>query len=139
MPHTMADPALLEVLEWLRGSAWWPDLAGAVLILETSEEAPPPLTLTRFLRTLALTGELHALAGIVLGRPGCADLPVADHPAYDDAILQVVRTEQGLSDLPLVTGVDLGHTDPMWTVPQGVPLHIDPVEQRLTFLQAGVV
>jgi muramoyltetrapeptide carboxypeptidase LdcA involved in peptidoglycan recycling len=32
----------LEVLDWLRGTAWWPDLDGAVLAIETSEEAPTP-------------------------------------------------------------------------------------------------
>lgn len=131
--------ACLEVLDWLRGSEWWPDLAGAVLLLETSEEAPEPEIVSRFLRTLALTGELQRLAGIVLGRPGGADLPVARHEEYDTAVLQVVRREEGLSDLPVVTNVDFGHTDPMWTIPQGVRLRVDPTAHRLTFLDAAVV
>ena len=131
--------ACLEALAWFPGSAWWPALDGAVLVLETSEEAPPPESLTRFLRTLALTGELARLSGIVLGRPGGADLPVEDHAAYDDAVLQVVRREQGLDELPIVTNVDVGHTDPMWTVPQGVRLRVDPGTERLTFLEAGVL
>lgn len=130
--------ACVEVLDWLRGSAWWPDLAGAVLVLETSEEAPPPDYLTRFLRALALTGELASLAGLVLGRPGGADLPVERHSDYDDAVLQVIRREEGLDGLPFVAGVDIGHTDPVWTVPQGIPLRIDPGAERLTFLEAGV-
>lgn len=129
----------LEVLDWLRGTEWWPDLAGAVLVLETSEEGPSPDVVARFLRVLGVTGELGALAGLVFGRPGGADVPVEDHEAYDEAILGVVRDEQGLPRLPVVCGVDVGHTDPVWTVPQGVPLHVDPVGQRLTFLEAGVV
>lgn len=128
----------LEVLDLLRGSDWWPSLAGAVLLLETSEEAPPPDRVTRFLRSLALTGELRGLAGIVLARPGGADLPVADHPAYADAVVRVVRDEQQLTDLPIVTGVDFGHTDPMWTIPQGVRMRVDPDAGALRFLEAGV-
>lgn len=131
-------PACLSPLDWLRGTPWWPSLDGAVLMVETSEEAPPPVLLTRWLRTLAVSGELARLAGIVLGRPGGADLPLAEHPAYDRALLQVVRDEEGLDDLPVVTGVDFGHTDPVWTIPQGVPVRLDPEAGEITFLEAGV-
>lgn len=125
----------LEVLDWLRGSAWWPELEGAVLLLETSEEQPPPQALARFLRVLALTGELGALAAIVVGRPGGAELDPLDHEAYDRALLDVVRREAGLDDLAVVTGVDFGHTDPMWTVPQGVALEVDTDARTLTFVE----
>lgn len=128
----------LEVLDWLRGSDWWPPLDGAVLALETSEEAPPPTLVQRFLRTLALTGELATLAGIVFGRPGGDELTDEERLAYDDAILRVVRTEQGLDELAVVTGVDFGHTDPMWTVPMGVTLAIDPVARTLTFTEQTI-
>lgn len=130
--------ACLEVLDWLRGSAWWPSLDGAVLLLETSEDMPPPETLTYFMRSLAVTGELHRLAAIGLGRPGGADLPLERHEAYDRALLRVVRDEQGLAELPVVTNLDFGHTDPMWTIPQGVAVRVDPGAERITFLESGV-
>ncbi len=131
--------ACLEVLDLLRGTAWWPSLDGVVLLLETSEEAPPPAALERFVRVLALTGELDRLAGLVLGRPGGADLPVSAHAAYDAVLRRVVREEHGAHDLPLVSNVDFGHTDPMWTIPQGVRLRVDPTDETLTFLETGVV
>jgi muramoyltetrapeptide carboxypeptidase LdcA involved in peptidoglycan recycling len=117
----------LEVLDFLRGTGLVAVARRAVLLLETSEDQPPPVSVTYLLRSLAATGELHRLAGIVFGRPGGADLPVDEHLAYDDAILRVVRDEEGLDDLPVVTNVDFGHTDPIWTVPQGAgELRIDP-------------
>lgn len=128
----------LEVLDFLRGTVWWPSLDGVVLVLETSEDQPPPASVTYLLRTLAVTGELHRLVGLVFGRPGGAELPVDAHVDYDAAILRVVRDEQGLTDLPIVTGVDVGHTDPMWTVPQGVRMRIDPKAATLTFLDPAV-
>lgn len=134
--HTVVG--CLEVLDWLRGSEWWPRLAGAVLFIETSEEAPSADVVARFLRALALTGQLQGLEGIVVGRPGGADLPISKHTDYDEAVLQVLRNEQGLVELPIVTNVDFGHTDPMWTVPQGIRLRIDPAAERLTFLEAAV-
>jgi len=129
----------LEILDLLRGTEWWPSLAGAVLFLETSEDQPPPENVTYLLRSLALTGELQALAGIVFGRPGGAGLPVGDHHKYDDAILRVVRDEQGLHDMPVVSNVDFGHTDPIWTVPQGTAVRVDPTTRAITFTESAVV
>lgn len=129
----------LEILGCLRGTQWWPSLAGSVLFLETSEDQPPPASVTYLLRSLALAGELEELAGIVFGRPGGADLPVEEHTEYDDAILSVVRDEQGLHDLPVVTNVDFGHTDPIWTIPQGTSVQVDPTTQTVTFTEAAVI
>lgn len=127
--------ACLEVLDWLRGSAWMPDLDGAVLLLETSEEAPPPEAVLRFLRVLHLTGDLARLSGIVLGRPGGEDLDETQHLEYDQALVRAVRDEAGIEDLPLVSGVDFGHTDPMWTVPQGLALRVDTETQVIEFVE----
>ncbi len=124
-------PMCLEVGQWLRGSPWWPDLDGAVLALETSEEAPPPELATRFLRALALTGELQGLAAVLLARPGGIDDP-AEHPPYGAAVLDVVRGELGL-DLPVVTNLDFGHTDPMWTLPVGGHIRVDPTDRTIMF------
>jgi muramoyltetrapeptide carboxypeptidase LdcA involved in peptidoglycan recycling len=63
----------LEVLDFLRGTAWWPALDGVVIMLETSEDQPPPASVTYLLRTLAATGQLQQLAGLVFGRPGGAN------------------------------------------------------------------
>jgi muramoyltetrapeptide carboxypeptidase LdcA involved in peptidoglycan recycling len=128
----------IEVLDWLRGTEWFPDLDGAVLAIETSEEAPEPGYVARFLRSVAAMGAIESLTAIVFGRPGGAHVPPEHHPAYDDAILRVVRRETGLAELPVVTGVDFGHTDPAWTIPLGVRTRVDPGAREITFLEAGV-
>ena len=123
----------VEVLDFLRGTDVWPDLAqwdGAILFLETSEEMPPPEVLTRALRSYAAMGILPRLAGILVGRPGGAKLAPERFGAYDDAVLTVVRDEEGLDALPVVTQMDFGHTDPMMVLPYGVQAEID-VEQHL--------
>jgi muramoyltetrapeptide carboxypeptidase LdcA involved in peptidoglycan recycling len=128
----------LEVLDWLRGTEWFPDLDGAVLAIETSEEGPEPFVVARFLRTLAAMGVPGTVAAIVFGRPGGMHVDAERHPEYDDAILGVVRAEGGLDHLPIVTGVDLGHSDPAWTLPLGIAARVDPESQTITFLEAGV-
>lgn len=134
----VAIAVCLDVAMWLRGTEWWPSLDGAVLFVETSEEAPPPEIVARFVRSLAAAGELQRLAGLVFGRPGGVSLTHDDRVAYDDAVVDVVRREIGITSLPIVTNVDFGHTDPMWTIPQGVPVRIEPATRRIAFLEAGV-
>lgn len=128
----------LDIAMWLRGTQWWPSLDAAVLFAETSEEAPPPEIVARFFRSLAAAGELQRLAGLVFGRPGGESLTHEDRLAYDQAVLDVVRGEHGVTSLPIVTNIDFGHTDPMWTIPQGIPVRIEPATRRITFLDAGV-
>ncbi len=123
-------PACLEIADWLRGSAWWPDLDGAVLVLEASEEAPGAEYLLRFLRTLALRGDLDRIAALLYGRPAGED--PADHQAHDDAILRALA-EVGREDLPVVTDLDVGHTFPQWTLPVGGAIRVDPEARSITF------
>ncbi|PTY37008.1 peptidase S66 [Saccharospirillum sp. MSK14-1] len=121
----------MDSLNELPGTPLWPTLdqwQDAVLFMETSEEAPPPDRLLRFIRSLDAMGVLRRLNGILLGRPGgCRPEQFAD---YDRALLRGVRDEAGLA-MPLVTHLDFGHTDPMWVLPVGATIAIDCDAQQL--------
>ncbi len=131
----------LEVLDWLRGTPVWPGAElwhDAMLFLETSEGAPSPTVVLRFLRTLAAMGVLKGLAGILFGRPG-GQVPPEQFGEYDEAILQVVAQEEGLTELPIVTRMDFGHTDPMLVLPYGVQAEINCHQQRFAIVEGAVV
>ena len=131
----------LEVLEWLRGTGVWPSLKqwqGALLFLETSEEAPPPAAVARALRVYAAEGVLQRLAGILFGRPG-GQLDPASFRDYDEAVLKVVRGEQGLEHLPVVCGMDFGHTDPFMTLPYGIQAEVDCGAEKFSIVESAVV
>ena len=130
----------VEVLDWLRGTDYFPsakDLYGAVLFLETSEEMPPPSFLTRFVRCLAAMRILDGLSGILLGRPGGGVDPATLHE-YDDALCKAVREEYGLNDIPIVTNMDFGHTDPMFVLPIGTKVRIDSAKQEIAIDEPAV-
>jgi muramoyltetrapeptide carboxypeptidase LdcA involved in peptidoglycan recycling len=130
----------LEVVDWLRGTAVWPDPAeweGPILFLETSEEASPPQALARVLRCLASAGVLGKLSGVLFGRPG-GGVPLEAFDAYDEALLEVIAREEGLTDLPIVTRMDFGHTDPVFVLPLGVAARIDCDRRRFEITEAGV-
>jgi muramoyltetrapeptide carboxypeptidase LdcA involved in peptidoglycan recycling len=129
-----------EVLDWLRGTDFWPDAAaweGAILFLETSEEAPAPAWVKYSLRSLAALGVLRRLSGILYGRPGG---PVAPErfAEYDAVVRQVIVDEEGLTELPIITQMDFGHTDPMFVLPYGVLAEIDCERQRFSMLESAV-
>ena len=130
-----------EVFDWLRGTQLWPDPAqwqDAILFLETSEDGISPQVFKYGLRAFAALGMLPLLSGIILGRPGGQISPdtFAD---YDRALLDIVVGENGLSDLPLITNVDIGHTDPITVLPYGVQAEIDCERQQFSILENAVV
>ncbi len=131
----------IDVLDWLRGTDFWPASEAwqeAILFIETSEDAPAPETVSRILRTLAAMRILTGLSGILFGRPGGDKLQVEAFEEYDRAILQVVTEEEGLVDLPIVTGMDFGHTDPVFVLPYGTLAEIDCERQKFSILESAV-
>ena len=131
----------VEVIPWLKETAFWPDKEvweGAILFLETSEEAPPPIEVARELRCYAAMGILPKLAGILFGRPG-GEISPETFVEYDKAILKVVAEEEGLTDIPIITNMDFGHTEPIFIVPLGVQGQIDCDKKEFAIIENALV
>jgi muramoyltetrapeptide carboxypeptidase LdcA involved in peptidoglycan recycling len=131
----------IEVVDWLRGTPVWPDRGaweGAVLFLETSEEAPSPIAVTRMLRNLAASGALARAGALLFGRPG-GDMEPERFAEYDAALLGVVRDELGRGDMPIVTNLDFGHTEPNSVLPYGAAMRVDPQAGTLTIPEPAVM
>lgn len=129
-----------EVLEMVKGTAWWPGLdhwRGAILFYETSEDAPPAKLIRYALRNLAAQGILGVLSGILLARPDPADDP--DYERTLEAAFSDILEEAGLASMPVLSGLDFGHTQPMLTLPYGAQAEIDCRRASLTILDAGTV
>jgi muramoyltetrapeptide carboxypeptidase LdcA involved in peptidoglycan recycling len=129
-----------EVLEMAKGTAWWPPLdqwRGAILFCETSEDRPSPKFVRYWLRNYAAQGILEVLKGILIARP---DPPLgdADYQNELDAAFTDILAEVGLPRLPVLSGLDFGHTQPMLTLPYGAQARIDCEMGRLTVIDSGV-
>lgn len=130
-----------EVLDWLRGTDLWPEADAwqdAILFMETSEDAPSPETVKSGLRTYAALGILQRLSGILFGRPG-GQISLEKHAEYDKALLDVVAEETGMDDLPIIAGMDFGHTDPMFVLPYGIQAEIDCDAQQFAIVENAVI
>ena len=128
-----------EVLEMLKGTAWWPEPEvwdGAILFYETSEDAPSPDFVRYWLRNFAACGILGRLNGLLLARPD----PGGD-PHYMEKLETAttdILAESGLTGLPVLSGLDFGHTQPMLTLPMGALAEIDCDTSTLRILESGV-
>jgi muramoyltetrapeptide carboxypeptidase LdcA involved in peptidoglycan recycling len=102
-----------------------------------SADAPPPSTVARALRSYAAMGMLQRLGGLLFGRPS-GGLPASQFSAHEQVILQMLREEEGLTQLPVISRVDFGHSDPMCVSPIGGLMRIDCSSQQLTLMEACV-
>lgn len=129
-----------EVLEMLKGTAWWPPVDywdGAIFFYETSEDVPSPTAIRYWFRNFAAQGILSRLSGMLLARPDPGTDP--DYPQkLEDAVVAALA-EADLPNLPVLSGLDFGHTSPILTLPYGVSASIDSAAASLTINEAGVI
>jgi len=127
----------IEVVEFLKGTPYWPPASffdGAVLFFETSEEKPPPERVGYMLRNYGIAGILERASALLMGRP--KDYTAADVAKLHRTITAIVASEFGRPDLPVITNVDIGHTDPKLIVPIGARVRVDPLLKRITLLES---
>ena len=55
-----------------------------------------------------------------------------------ERIRQVVSRKYGLTDLPILYGVNFGHTSPICILPYGAEAELDMENLRFTILESGV-
>lgn len=127
----------LDVLEFLKGTNLWPqdeEWDDCILFWETSENKVEPRAFRYWLRNYAAQGILHRVSGIILGRP--YDSKYTEE--YNNEILKIMK-EENLTNLPIITEMDFGHTCPTFTIPFGVLAEIDCENKSFSILESGLV
>ena len=132
----------LEILDWnLRANRWIrpnEEYGGAVLLLETSEEQPDATYVYRVLMGMGERGLLQQFAGVIVAKPKATSLgqprTVPERDTFTEAQYQaVVRAlDEYHPGVPVVMGLDAGHTDPMVVMPIGGEVTLDPARGRVT-------
>lgn len=122
----------LSALLRLAGTPYWPDLNGAILFWEEANQ-PAALVDSR-LTQLRQIGVFDQIAGMIIGRPYHCD----DSTGVTTG--QVVSDKLAGTSFPVLADVDLGHTDPMLTLPIGVRarLAVDGMDYSFGLVEASV-
>lgn len=106
------------------GTADFPDLTGAVLLLEEVEE--PPYKVDRMLTHLRRAGVLAGLGAVAVGQfTGCSD-------GWPVSIVDVLADRLGDLGVPVLGGLPFGHGVGARSVPVGVPGTLDVAAGTLT-------
>lgn len=120
----------LETISALGGTPYLPDFRGAVVFLETVSTDIDQIE--RSWTHLEMLGVFASAAAVLFGRPLRADERFA---ARLRTVLQRHLAHRGV---PVVADVDLGHTDPMLTLPIGVRALVDSATRQVKILDAAV-
>ena len=122
----------LESLQHLRGTPYWPDLDGAILFLETSEEKPEPERVDGILMDYENMGAFGKIRGLLFGRP------YGYTPEEREQLHEVILERTRGHDFPVVADMDFGHTSPVFTLPVGCRAAVDAGRERFEIVEPAV-
>lgn len=113
------------------------DAEGFVLALETSELLPSTYTVKSVLRCLGERGLLEVAEAVIVGRPKTRHKePRTSEERHQyrreqrEAIRETCRSYN--PEMPLLFGLDFGHTDPQIPIPIGGTITLDPMSKSIT-------
>ena len=120
----------LTVATHLIGSPWFPDLVGAILVLEDVGEAP--YRVDRILTQWRTAGLLEGVAGIACGR---FSWDMDDILPGDFSMEEILEERLGDLGIPLVLDLPVGHRGPNMALPIGALARLDGRQGCLTLLE----
>jgi muramoyltetrapeptide carboxypeptidase len=113
----------------LLGTPFLPSLGGCILFIEERKE--PIYRVDRMLTHLALSGELKRLSGLIAGQfEGCGDTA-----AINGLLMEIVSD----LEIPLATGIPVGHGPENIALPLGGMVVLDTNQMTLSITEACVM
>lgn len=111
----------------LIGTEYFPDTSGKILFLEDCPEEGPA-EIDRALTHMKQAGVFRDINGLLVGRfPTSMKL---DQDRLRELLLRVCED----SECPIIAGMDFGHTEPMATLPIGLPCLMDTFKKKVKLI-----
>lgn len=127
----------IDVLEMIKGTEYWPKLdfwKGKILFIETSEDKPSPDFVKYTIRNYGIQGILDKIRAVIVGR--ARDYSEEETKQLEDNIIKVVSKEFNHPEMPIITNMDFGHTDPQIILPLGIIAEIDCKKKTFKLLES---
>lgn len=127
----------LTLVSTTMGTPYEIETNGRILFLEDVDEEP--YSIDRMLTQLRLAGKFKNVAGIVFGE--CKDCRAHDYkPSISNpySLGEVLDNAFGELNVPVLSGLTIGHTDDQLTLPLGVRATLDATRGALTIEESGV-
>ena len=117
----------------LASTTYWPSMKNKILFIE-DDEAENPKTIDRFFTQLRHMGVYDQIKGMVVGRfPRCVGFNEKDN--LDMILKDALKGYK----FPVLTEFDMGHTDPILTLPLGAKVSIDANKKSVTLMESVVI
>jgi muramoyltetrapeptide carboxypeptidase LdcA involved in peptidoglycan recycling len=130
----------VQTLITIVGTGLWPDIKswdGAIVFLDISESELPPSIFRYFLRNMGAQGIWNCIKGILVGRPG-GQRSEEEINIYEQELIHIIGEEYECSDIPILSRMDFGHTDPMMVLPYGVLAELNCDDLSFSIKESGV-
>ena len=124
----------LTVLTTIIGSAYLPDWDDAIFFTEDVEEQP--YRIDRMLTQLKLAGVLNKIKGFVFG--GCSKCTPGEGSYGGLTLEEIFNDHIKPLGIPAWQGAMIGHSQPQWTLPEGIRVEIDSTAGTITALENPV-
>ena len=99
-------------LNLLQGTEYMPSLENSVLFIEDDDESLV-WTFDRDLQSLIHLSSFNGVRGVVIGRFQ------KKSEITDNLLTRIIKSKKELNKIPIISGVDFGHTSPMISFPIG--------------------
>ena len=117
----------------LAGTPYWPSMKNKILFVE-DDEIETTQTLDRFFTQLRHMGVYDQINGLVVGRfASCVGLHKTDN------LEMILKDALRGYTFPVITEFDMGHTDPIMTIPLGALVQIDANKKTISLLENAVL
>lgn len=122
----------------LRGTGYWPDFSNSILFWEAPEsgddfaKGEKVENIDSYLTDLELSGIFKNIKGMIVGRFfGYSEQEKKE-------AIKVIQERTSSYEFPIILNVDIGHSDPMITIPLGVQVRIDSSKDIFEIKENGV-
>lgn len=120
------------------GTKYWPSFKNSILFWEIPEgedftKGESVSTVDAYLTDLRNYGVFKEIKGMIIGRP------FGYNEEAKNELIEIIKNQTKDCEFPILFGVDVGHTDPMITIPLGVEIKIDSSSNTFEFIEGGVV
>lgn len=114
----------LCTLNLLQGTEFFPSLENSILFIEDDSESHP-LTFERDLQSLLQLPEASGIRAVLIGRFQ------KETNMTDEALTKIIESKQELKNIPVLSNVNFGHTDPIATIPIGAIASINAFKENV--------
>lgn len=123
----------------LRGTDYWPDFSRAIFFWEIPEsvadlsKGEPVSRIDAHLTDLELSGVFRQCSGMIVGRPkGYTNQDV-------EQLERIILDRTCDFNFPILMNINIGHTDPIITLPLGVRVRLDSSQNLFEILEPAVI